>query len=118
MKSLQPLSHCWRGASRTATDKVESRRTLVIMTVPHYEEFEIDGAGPNGDVDLVMKPDIPRNLECAEKSGYEFQDGCNELLRIVPADMAPLITFGPPRRPGTQISLPVFWSSRGESCPS
>ena len=63
--------------------------------------------GVDGGVSLVLKPNIPRNVECfGLLTPYTFGDYCNELLATISASPSPLHTFGPEGSPGVDQKLP------------
>lgn len=66
--------------------------------------------GVNGEIDLILKPYIPRNLECRPSIG-PFADQCSALLASIPASTFPIQVFGPEGRPRVDQVLPNAWVS-------
>lgn len=51
----------------------------------------------------------PFKIQCGTHQNYG-DDKCDPLLRELPADTMPKVTFGPVGQPGVDYGLPFYWN--------
>ncbi|KAL9013856.1 MAG: hypothetical protein Q9173_001474 [Seirophora scorigena] len=72
-------------------------------------------SGQHGNLGIIIRTYDPINVDCVNEPRTYDSGKCEALLDEVPADTAPVKTWGPPRQAGVDIEIPFWWELGRES---
>ena len=66
--------------------------------------------GHRGALSIILRSYDPSNIQCGTvEQRYTEWDKCDQVLEVIPADVAPPQTWGPENHRGVDKVLPYSW---------
>ncbi|KAI4130893.1 MAG: hypothetical protein LQ338_001490 [Usnochroma carphineum] len=70
----------------------------------------VSNIGQRGTLGAILRSYDPSKIACGTTpESYSPEDKCDRLMGVIPADVAPPITWGPRGQSGVDLGLPYAW---------